>query len=105
MTTSPDASDGAVLHVVATIPLDPARAEEAAPALRELAEASRGDAGCLVYDVHASTSVPGVYVTTEQWRSQADLDAHMTQPHVAKAFEVAGPLLVGEVAIHVLSPL
>ena len=33
---------------------------------------------------------------------QADLDAHMTQPHVAEAFEVAGPLLAGEIAIHVL---
>ena len=31
------------------------------------------------------------------------MDAHMTQPHVAKAFEVAGPLLAGEIAIHVLA--
>ena len=38
-------------------------------------------------------------------RSQADLDAHMGQPHVGKAFEVAGPLLAGEVAIHPLTAL
>ena len=30
------------------------------------------------------------------------MDSHMTQPHVAKAFEVLGPLLAGELAIHVL---
>ncbi len=90
------------LNVVATIPLDPARAAEAAPALAELAASSRSDEGCLRYEVFASTSVPGTYVTVEEWRSQADLDAHMGQPHVAKAFEVAGPLLAGEVVIHTL---
>lgn len=90
------------LNVVATIPIDPARAAEAAPALAELAAASRSDQGCVRYEVFAS-SVPGVFVTIEEWESQGDLDAHMGQPHVAKAFEVAGPLLTGEVAIHALS--
>ncbi|MDO9455189.1 putative quinol monooxygenase [Nocardioides sp.] len=90
------------LNVVATIPIDPARADEAGPALAELAASSRSDAGCLRYDVFASTSVPGTFVTVEEWEAQSDLDAHMTQPHVAKAFEVAGPLLAGEIAIHVL---
>ena len=90
------------LHVVATIPLDPERAAEAGPALAELAASSRGDDGCLRYEVFASTTTPGTFVTIEEWRDQAAMDAHMGQPHVAKAFEVAGPLLAGEVAIHVL---
>lgn len=90
------------LNVVATIPIDPARTAEAGPALAELAASSRSDQGCLRYEVFASTTVPGTFVTVEEWESQADLDAHMTQPHVAKAFEVAGPLLAGEVAIHAL---
>jgi quinol monooxygenase YgiN len=90
------------LNVVATIPIDPARVDEAGPALAQLAASSRSDEGCLRYEVFPSTSVPGVFVTIEEWRSQADLDTHMTQPHVAQAFEVAGPLLAGEIAIHVL---
>ncbi|WP_323793137.1 putative quinol monooxygenase [Nocardioides sp.] len=93
------------LRVIATIPLDPERAAEAAPALAELAASSRGDAGCLAYEVFASATAPGVYVTVEEWTAQSDLDAHMTQPHVGKAFEVLGPLLAGEVAIHVLKSL
>ncbi|KRB80030.1 hypothetical protein ASE01_00515 [Nocardioides sp. Root190] len=93
------------INVVATIPLDPARAAEAGPALAELAAASAEDEGCLRYDVYPSASVPGTYVTIEEWRAQEDLDAHMSQPHVAKAFEVAGPLLAGEVVIHVLGAL
>lgn len=91
------------LHVVATIPIDPARADEAGPALAELAAASRAEEGCLRYEIFASTSVAGVFVTIEEWRAQEDMDVHMTQPHVAKAFEVAGPLLAGEIAIHVLA--
>jgi quinol monooxygenase YgiN len=90
------------LNVVATIPIDPARVDEAGPALAELAAASRSDEGCLRYEVYASTTVPGVFVTVEEWREQADLDAHMTQPHLGQAFEILGPLLAGEVAIHVL---
>lgn len=101
--TSPTADQP--LHVVATIPIDPAREADAAPALAALAEASRGDEGCLAYDVYASTAAPGTFFTVEAWRSQADLDAHMGQPHVATAFETAGPLLAGEVAIHPLRPL
>lgn len=93
------------LRVVATIPIDPARADEAAPTLAALAEASRSDAGCLGYEVFTSSAQPGVFVTIESWTTQADLDAHMKQPHVATAFEVAGPLLAGDVAIHPLTPL
>ena len=94
--------ESATLRVVATIPIDPARAAEAAPALAELAASSRGDAGCLAYEVYESASTPGTFVTVEEWVSQAHLDAHMSQPHVAKAFEVAGPLLAGSVEIHPL---
>lgn len=93
------------LHVVATIPTDPERAAEVGPALAGLAAASRGDAGCLKYEVYASAGQPGVYVTVEEWESQADLDAHMTQPHIGEAFAVVGPLLTGEVAIHPLLPV
>ncbi len=93
------------LRVVATIPIDPARASEAAPALVELAAATRDEDGCLGYEVYESAAAPGTFVTVEEWRDQACLDAHMGTPHVATAFEVAGPLLAGEVAIHPLSPL
>jgi len=98
-------AQSAPLRVIATIPINPERAAEAAPALAELAAASRGDAGCLAYEVYESAAAPGTFVTVEEWASQADLDAHMGQPHVGKAFEVAGPLLAGDVAIHPLTAL
>ncbi|GAA4747146.1 hypothetical protein GCM10023350_34910 [Nocardioides endophyticus] len=79
------------LRVVATIPIDPARATEAAAALATLAAASREEEGCYAYDVFESATTPGTFVTVEAWRSQADMDAHMSALHIGKAFEVLGP--------------
>jgi quinol monooxygenase YgiN len=74
-------------------------------ALRELAGASKADHGCLSYDLFASGSAPGAFVTIEKWESQADLDAHMASPHIAEMITVAGDHLDGFPAIHTLHPL
>ncbi|GAA1779692.1 putative quinol monooxygenase [Nocardioides hankookensis] len=96
-----DIPDGA-LHVVATIPIDPAKSAEAAAALSELAAATREEEGCYAYDVYESAAAPGTFVTVEAWRAQEDLDGHMATPHIAKAFEVLGPAVAGDIAIHPL---
>ncbi len=93
------------LRVVATIPTKPEAAEAVRAGLAELVAATREEEGCIAYDAFESQAAPGVFVTIETWRDQADLDAHMTTPHIAKAFEVLGDALAGEVAIHPLSPL
>ena len=93
------------LRVVATIPTDPAAGDAVRAGIAELVEATRQEEGCLAYDAFESSATPGVFVTIESWRGQADLDAHMATPHIAKAFEVLGSALTGEVAVHPLSPL
>ncbi len=95
----------ATLHVVATIPIRADAVELARTALAELAEASRAEEGCLTYAAFESGAAPGLFVTVEEWRAQSDLDQHMTTPHIARAFEVLGPHLEGEVSIHPLQPL
>jgi quinol monooxygenase YgiN len=74
-------------------------------ALRELAAASKGDQGCVAYEVFASDSTPGTFVTIEKWASQADIDAHMASPHIAQMITAAGDHLDGFPAIHTLRPL
>lgn len=95
----------APLHVVATIPIRADAVDQAHAALADLVAATRAEEGCLAYEAYESGAAPGLFVTVEQWRSQADLDQHMSTPHVARAFEVLGPVLEGEVAIHPLQPL
>ena len=98
MTDVPDDA----LRVVATIPVDPAKTADVAAALARLAAASLEEEGCFQYDVYESASAPGVFVTVEAWRGQADLDAHMTAPHMAEALGTLGPAITGDVAIHPL---
>ena len=93
------------LHVVATLPTDPASAEEVRAALVKLGAATLGEEGCYAYDVYESQSTPGVFVTVEAWRGQADLDAHMKTPHIAEAFTVLGDALTDKVAVHPLTPV
>ncbi len=93
------------LPVVATIPVKPERADELRGALVALAEASRGDEGCLSYDVYESAAAPGVFVTVERWTGQDALDAHMQTPHIAAAMQAADGALSGEIAIHPLVPV
>lgn len=93
------------LHVVATIPVKPEAVDQVRPALTELVAATRGEEGCLAYDLFESAAAPGTFVTVERWTDQAALDAHMATPHVATAFAAAGGALDGEVAIHPLRPV
>ena len=95
----------ATLHVVATIPIRADSLDLARSALTKLVEATRGEEGCVAYAASESSAAPGLLVTIEEWRSQADLDQHMATPHIARAFEVLGPVLEGEVVIHPLQPL
>lgn len=93
------------IGVVATIPIRPDAAEAAKPHLLELAAGTRAEEGNLSYELSESVSTPGVFVTVERWRGEADLDAHMKTDHIARAFAALTPLLAGEVAIHPLKPV
>jgi quinol monooxygenase YgiN len=53
--------------------------------------------GCINYDLHDSPSLPGVFVFLENWKSKADLDAHLAPPHIA-AFRAQAPDLLAEPA-------
>ena len=93
------------LDVVAVIAAKPGSEAIVAAALTRLAEASRGDTGCISYEIFASDSTPGTFVTIEKWESQADIDTHMASPHIAEMITAAGDHFDGFPAIHTLRPL
>ena len=86
-------------------------AEGRVPALTQAFEAcARGthaEQGCLAYALHVDTANPLHFILIERWRSQADLDAHMTQPYVADifAFVAAEGNLSTAPSLAFLSPL
>lgn len=91
-----------VIAVIAAKPGSEATVEEA---LKVLVVASRGDQGCVSYDLFASDSTPGTFVTQEKWQSQADIDAHMASPHIAEVITTLGDHFDGFPAIHTLRSL
>ena len=53
---------------------------------------TRGEKGCLNYDLHVSPDDPGLLVFHE---NLADLDAHLASPHI-DAFRAVAPDLLAE---------
>lgn len=91
------------LHVVAVLSAKAGSEELVGGALAALVAPTREEAGCIAYDLYTSASTPGTWITVEQWRSQADLDAHMQTPHIARTLDVAGEHLAVPPAIHPLT--
>jgi quinol monooxygenase YgiN len=54
-------------------------------ALLSLISPSRGDAGCLSYDLHQTMDNPTAFLFYENWASKELLDAHLQTPHVQGA--------------------
>jgi quinol monooxygenase YgiN len=62
-------------------------------ALAALIGPTRGEAGCLTYDLHQSLENAEIWFVYENWRSMQDLDSHMKSMHL-RAFLTAAPTLV-----------
>jgi quinol monooxygenase YgiN len=78
--------------VVATVQVLPGHTEGLVEGFRPVVEGSHGESGCLSYSLHRDKVDPHRFVVIERWRSQADLDDHFTQPHMAAMAELADAL-------------
>lgn len=93
------------LRVVAQIIARPGAEGPVRDALTTLATASRGEAGCLSYELFESAAVPGTFITVESWQDQQHMDAHLQSAHVADALSTASEHLAAPPAIHPLTPV
>lgn len=57
--------------------------EELRRILSAMVAPTRAEPGCINYDFHVDAEDPCVFVFYENWRSPADLDAHLKTPHLA----------------------
>jgi quinol monooxygenase YgiN len=58
----------------------------------DMVRASRQEAGNLSYQLVQGAKDPTEFATIEVWRSQSDIDKHMTSDHVKKFFSIVGSL-------------
>ena len=92
------------VRVVALIKAQDGQQQAVGDELRKLAEASRGEDGCLSYELFVSSADPLTFATVELWDSQAALEAHNSGPHPAAASQAAGHLLAAPPEIHPITP-
>ncbi len=62
-------------------------------ALLSLCGPTRQEQGCINYDLHISADDPGLLVFHENWDTKADLDRHLSSPHIDAFRQTADELL------------
>ena len=80
------------VSVIVRIQLSAESALAYAEAAKAVVAATRGEAGCQWYGIAVDVADPCVVWVSEQWASQADLDAHLKTPHVAAFLEACSAL-------------
>jgi quinol monooxygenase YgiN len=73
--------------------------EELRAILTAQVKPTRAEEGCINYDFHVDAEDPNTFMFYENWRSRADLDAHLKTPHLQPLFGRLEELLARPVEI------
>lgn len=101
-----------MIHVVATLTVDPARRAEFLAAFAELTPLVLAEEGCLEYGATIDQPTPievqelagdAAVVVIEKWESVETLEAHLAAPHMAEFREKTAEMSRG-VTLRVLKP-
>ena len=79
--------------IIGTVTAKPDTREELYDLLVSQVDPTRAEEGCINYDFHVDAKDPCCFVFYENWRSQADLDAHLEMPHLKPLFTQLDRLL------------
>jgi quinol monooxygenase YgiN len=71
------------LTIVANIHAHPDRIDLVKAELEKLVPITRGEKGCLQYDLHRNNSNPAHFMFYENWESRELWQTHMAAPHLA----------------------
>ncbi|MCE9521897.1 MAG: antibiotic biosynthesis monooxygenase [Alphaproteobacteria bacterium] len=93
------------LGIVATLKVKPGKEAEFEAVFLELqAHVKKSEPGALQYELFKSKT-PSTYIVMEQYKTEADLAAHRTTPHMAAAGPKLGAVLDGRPGIEMLEKL
>jgi quinol monooxygenase YgiN len=95
-----------MLTIVATLPVQEAKAAEFEKVFAELTEkVLANEPGCKRYELCRSTVNPTTYVVVEAYVDQAAIDHHGKTPYFLEAFGKMGGMLGGAPKIEILKPV
>lgn len=91
------------IGIIATLKVQEGKNNEFEKAFSELAEkVLANEDGALFYALHRSQSDPQVYKVLEQYRTEADLNAHRETEYFKTIGGALGPMLAGAPEIETL---
>ena len=82
-------------RVIARVCALPGRESTVEVALRQLVLPTRGERGCVRYELFQGLEDPHVFIFDETWESEAAHETHMRSPHLQRILAEAGPFLAG----------
>lgn len=92
-----------MIYVIATMHLKPGTQAAVLAAAKPCIEATRKEAGCILYDLNVSTSDPNQLTFVEKWESKDHLAAHAKSEHIKVWRKASGDHVASRV-IEVISP-
>lgn len=93
-----------IVSLIATLTALPETREELHRLLVDQVGPTRAEHGCIDYNLHVDASDPCIFVFYENWKSQADLDAHMKMPHLEPLLSQIDRLLAKPIEMWRLHP-
>jgi autoinducer 2-degrading protein len=95
LATNPaSAQDDPSVHMVTYVEVVPSTQGQVTTLLRQLANASRKDAGLLRFEILQRTAPAREFVILESWKDQASFDAHVASAHHKQFREKVTPHLI-----------
>jgi len=90
------------LTIVANIHANPDQIDRVQAELEKLVPITRGEQGCIQYDLHQDHENPAHFLFYERWESRELWQAHMKAPHLA-AYMRATEGIVAEFTLNEMS--
>jgi quinol monooxygenase YgiN len=93
-----------VIYVVATLTIKPETRAELIAAAKTVIGITRKEKGCILYDLHESTTDPARFVFVEQWETMEDLMAHGGNEHMKPWRKVVKECMSAPTRIEIITP-
>jgi quinol monooxygenase YgiN len=84
------------LTLIARMRAKPGQEARLRQELNRLVRPTRAEQGCLTYELHQSQTDPALLMFYENWKSQADLDAHFETPHFKEFMGIFHEMIEGD---------
>ena len=86
-----------MIIVHGTIPLKPDSREQALQLARRMADATRGETGCISYDFYVGLSDPNTLMLFQEWENMEALMGHFQTDHMENFLKELPDVVSGEI--------